>query len=431
MNQLKSLRLSALALILTFVVISCKKDKKPTEVAPRMCFENIDNQKIIDINNFTYTLANEHDQFKTFIGVRAFSLVHLSIHDIFNAIEPKFEQYHYKEKTDVCEPIAAAIESTRVILTDIYPNKKDTIIKVCNEWLNSIEDGEEKAKSMYLGRTVATSYLKLRKNDGHDRQGEYAPMAKPGNYQYTPGYLWVWKPDFALVKPFTLDSLNQFRSPEPPALSSDEYTTSYNEVKEYGEKNSKVRSEEQTNIAHWWAEFGEHSWNRIGRITATEKKLSIIETNRMFALLNMNLYDLYLASFDSKYFYDTWRPYTAIQKGKNDNNPNTIENTKWEPEMKTLPWPEYPSAHAAVGAAGAEIVSAIYDTSNVAFTMESTTALPEAKERHYKSLDKVAADCAESRIMNGFHFRFATDEGRKQGRKIAKHTIKNFLQPLK
>lgn len=431
MHQSKNLHLSLIILIVFSISFSCKKNTKPVETVSRMCFENIDNQKIIDINNLTYTLANGHDQFKTLIGVRAFSLVHLSIHDIFNSIESKYEPYHYKEKTEVCEPTAAAIESTRVLLTNIYPNKKDTISKVCNEWLSLIEDGEEKAKSMYLGRVVANSYIKLRKNDGHDRQGEYSPMTKPGSYQYTPGYLWVWKPDFTSVIPFTLDSLTQFRSPKPPVLNSDEYTTSYNEVKEYGVKNSKERSEDQKNIAHWWAEFGEHSWNRIGRITAAEKNLSVIETNRMFALINMNLYDLYLASFDSKYFYDTWRPYTAIKEGENDNNPNTKGDTSWEPEMKTPPWPEYPSAHAAVGAAGAEIISAIYNTKDIAFTMESVTALPDAKERHYEHLDKAVKDCAESRIMNGFHFRFATDEGQKQGKKIAEHTINKFLKPLK
>ena len=424
-------RFSILALTISCITYSCKKNTKVVEATPRMCVDNIDNQKIIDINNFTYNIANKHDQFKTFTGVRALALVHLSIHDIFNVIEPKYETYHYKEISEVCEPIAAAIESTRVILTNIYPNKKDTIIKVCNEWLSSIKDDEEKAKSVYLGRSVANSYLKLRKNDGYDRQGEYTPMTKPGNYQYTPGFFWVWKPDFSAVKTFTLDSLSQFRSPEPPPIDSEEYAKSYNEVKEYGVKESKVRSEDQTSIAHWWSEFGEHSWNRIGRITAAEKKLSIVETNRMFALINMNLYDLYLASFDSKYFYDTWRPYTAILEGENDNNPNTQGDKKWEPEMQTLPWPEYPSAHAAVGAAGAEIMSSIYGTNNVSFTMKSTAALPNFEEKHYDDLEKADEDCAESRIMNGFHFRFSTDEGRIQGKNVAKHTIENFLKPLK
>lgn len=48
--------------------------------------------------------------------------------------------------------------------------------------------------------------------------------------------------------------------------------------------------------------------------------------------------------------------------------------------MLTPPWPEYPSAHAAVGAGEAEIVSYVYGTANIAFEMESVTALPSAKK---------------------------------------------------
>ena len=255
-------------------------------------------------------------------------------------------------------------------------------------------------------------------------------MTKPGDYQYTPGFDYVWKPDFSVARPFTLDSVSQFRSPPPPDLTSREYAESYNEVKQYGAKNSSSRSEDQTSFAHWWAEFGEHGWNRIGRIVAKDGDLTAMEINRMFALLNMNLYDLYLASFDSKYFYDTWRPYTAIKNGEKDQNPETEPAKEWEPEMVTPPWPEYPSAHAAVGVAGAEIITQVLGTSKYTFSMQSTTALPSQLVRTYHDLDQAANDCADSRIMNGYHFRFATEEGKKQGRQVAKHTVEHYLKKV-
>jgi hypothetical protein len=98
--------------------------------------------------------------------------------------------------------------------------------------------------------------------------------------------------------------------------------------------------------------------------------------------------------------------------------------------MQTPPWPEYPSAHAAVGSAGAEILSAVYGTPEVHFEMESVTALPDGLVLAYDNLDDAARDCADSRIMNGFHFRFATEEGKRQGRVIAKHTLNNYLRQL-
>ena len=387
---------------------------------------------VIDLNNLTYTIANEHDHFYSFIGVRALAMVHLAMHDIFNSTEPTYERYYWKHKIENANPFVASIEATRSILVKAYPERVDTINLVCNSWLEKIADTTGMKAGINFGKQVAGAYIKLREHDGHEKEGDYTPMTKPGDYQYTPGNNnWVLKPDFSVARPFTLDSLTQFRSPKPPSLNSDEYLESYNEVKDYGCKESKFRTQDQTNYAHWWAEFGEHGWNRIGRLTAKETRLPIIETNRMFALFNMNLYDLYLASLESKYYYDTWRPYTAIRNGESDNNPKTKGDPGWEPEMQTPPWPEYPSAHAAVGAAGAEILASIYGTSEVSFTMESVMALPTAKERSYDNLDKAADECANSRVMNGFHFRFSTEEGKRQGRAITKHTIEHYLIPIK
>ncbi|MEM9720515.1 MAG: vanadium-dependent haloperoxidase [Bacteroidota bacterium] len=385
---------------------------------------------ILDINEFTYTLANQHDQFYSFIGVRALSMVHLAVHDILNSIYPQFEAYHFREEADEVDLSAAIISATQSLLTAAYPRRIDTIHQVCTSWSKGLLAGELHNRGIFLGKKVAESYIQLRKGDGHEKKGDYTPMTKPGDYQYTPGFDWVWKPDFSVARPFTLNSITQFRSPKPPALKGQEYAEAYNEVKTYGEKGSAIRSKDETHYAHWWAEFGEHGWNRIGRITAQSQGLKAVEANRMFALLNMNLYDLYLVSFESKYFYDTWRPVTAIRNGASDGNPLTEGDNTWEPEMQTPPWPDYPSTHAAVGASGAVIVSHVFGTHKVPFAMESVTALPEAKVRSYEDLELAAEHCALSRIMNGFHFRFATDKGVEQGRVLARHTVGNFLRKV-
>ena len=413
-------------IFLSFLCFSCLLQENDDRSLDQM-----DNKIVIDLNRLTYTIANEHDQFYTFIGVRSLAMVHLAIHDIFNATDPRYESYSYHDEAPEANPVVAAAEATRIILTAVYPTRTDTINLTCGRWIQSVKESLEKKSGLALGKKVARQLIALRANDGHEKQGDYTPMTKPGDYRHTPGFDWVWKPDFSVARPFTLDSIHQFRSPEPPSLSSTVYTKSYDEVKEYGVKNSVVRSIDQTHFAHWWAEFGEHSWNRIGRITAKEHNLSIHETARMFALINVNLYDLYLVSFDSKYHYDTWRPYTAIREGDQDGNPATIGDKNWEPEMLTPPWPEYPSAHAAVGASGAEIISEVFGTPDISFTMESVTAHPNAPMRHYDNLDQAADDCADSRIMNGFHFRFATEEGKIQGRKVARHTLDSILRPVR
>ena len=411
-------------------LLSCQPKKGTADVKDKSVFRTIDNRLILELNNLTYTIANQHDNFLSFIGVRALTMTHLAIHDAFNAIEGHYEPYTYKGKYPEADPVAAASQAAKTVLSNIYPDRLDTINLVCNRWLTSVREVKKRRLGQELGLQAANTIIKLRKGDGHEKQGDYTPMTKPGDYQYTPEFDWVWKPDFSYAKPFTLDSLTQFRAPEPPALNSQKYAESYNEVKSYGVRKSKLRTEDQTNYAHWWAEFAEHSWNRIGRITAKERNLGVLETARMFALINMNIYDTYLVSFDSKYYYDTWRPFTAIRKGDRDGNELTSGDPAWLPEMLTPPWPEYPSAHAAVGGGGAEIITHVYGTPEVDFTMESVTGLPSAKTRTYTNVFDAALKCADSRVMNGFHFRFATDEGLRQGMNVANYVCRNFLRPV-
>ncbi|MCB0630332.1 MAG: phosphatase PAP2 family protein [Saprospiraceae bacterium] len=416
-------------LITLLVAVSCRST--PEKEAVTQSIDKLDHEILLDLNHFTYTIANEHDQFYSFIGVRALTMVHLAIHDAVNSIDPHYETYVFETEQPRANPIAATVAAARTILSAAYPARLDTIQSVCDRWLQTIADTTGLAEGTMLGNSVARTIIELREGDGHEKQGDYTPMNKPGAYQYTPGFNnWVLYPDFDYARPFTLDSVTQFRSPPPPALDSEVYTASLLEVQEYGRKGSTVRSEDQTNFAHWWAEFAEHSWNRIGRIVAEQRSLSFAETARMFALINMNIYDTYIASLEAKYHYDTWRPYTAIRTGSVAINPATTAEPDWEPEMLTPPWPEYPSAHAAVGAGGAEIVTAILGSPDVNIRMESITALSTAKERTITDLDQAADQCAESRIMNGYHFRFATDEGKRQGRALARHILDNYLLPV-
>ncbi|HTE29984.1 MAG TPA: hypothetical protein VK666_06405 [Chryseolinea sp.] len=419
--------LSFLTPCIVFLFLSCIDDEpnSNSNTSP-----SAGNEVIVEWNRMAYTIANQHDQFFTFTGVRALGMAHIAMHDALNAITEKYRSYAFKEKHPDADPVTACCQAAFEVLISVYPDRKDTLQKELQRWLSAIKNDPAKEKGISLGKQSAAAILNLRLNDGYDANGTYTPTNKPGFYQYTPGHSSVWKPDLSRTKPFALKSVSQFRSPAPPALTSTEYTDSYKEIKDFGRLNSTVRTADQTNLGHWWAEFGEHSWNRIGRITATGQKLPLWETARLFALINMTLYDTYLASFDSKYTYDTWRPYTAVRNANQDDNPATIADTSWLPEMLTPPWPDYPSAHAAVGGAEAEIVSHVYGTPKVSFQMESLTALPAGKTRSYDNLDSAADDCANSRIMNGFHFRFSTEEGKKQGRKIARYIYSNYLEKI-
>lgn len=77
----------------------------------------------------------------------------------------------------------------------------DTIEAVGNQWLASVEEGEAKNIGITLGKLSAEEIIKIREGDGHEKNGDYTPMTKPGDYQYTPGFDWVWQPDFSYTRP--------------------------------------------------------------------------------------------------------------------------------------------------------------------------------------------------------------------------------------
>ncbi len=382
---------------------------------------------IHDLNKLTYTIADQHDHFYSLKGIRTLTIVHLAAHDIMQTKMDTYQPYLVDTTIPDLDVAPAISAMARKVLTDGYPLRRDTIASVIKGWMKS---GREDRESVNFGQFVADQYLDHRRGDGHEKEGDYTPMSKPGDYQYTDGWdEWVFKPDFKVARPFSFEEITAFRVSPPPSLESSRYARDYKEILEYGGKSSEKRNADQTHFAHWWAEFAEHSWNRIARIICKKDVKSADRQARLFALINMDIYDIYLASLESKYYYDTWRPVTAIHHADTDGNDKTVGDQAWQPEMMTPPWPEYPSAHAAVAAGGAEIVIETLGSSKVDIEMSSVTAPRDRPQRRIKDLRAAAEECATSRIMNGYHFRFATEEGLRQGRTIATHVLQNFLQP--
>src|SRR5437764_757851 len=82
----------------------------------------------------------------------------------------------------------------------------------------------------------------------------------------------------------------QFRPAGPPALTSAQYATEYNEVKSLGRATGSTRTADQTQIALFWADGAgtvapPGHWNEIAQKQAISHHLSLEETARMFALL--------------------------------------------------------------------------------------------------------------------------------------------------
>jgi hypothetical protein len=88
------------------------------------------------------------------------------------------------------------------------------------------------------------------------------------------------------------------------------------------------------------------------------------------------------------------------------------------------------SAHATGCSAAFETLRRAFGN-HVSFTMQTLTAPPGMPTRRFASFRAAAAECADSRVLLGWHFRYATDAGLTLGRAVAKSLGDNSLQPLR
>jgi hypothetical protein len=365
------------------------------------------------------------------LNSRINTMMHIAIHDAINSIEPKYQTYIYNGIHADANPIAAAAIAAHTVLEKHFPEQKELLDERLSESLADIDNGASKTAGIEAGLAAGNAILELRAEDGafENPIGTTEPSEEPGVYQMVPPFDFVYGEFWAGMEPFGLHSPEQFRSIPHPALDSQKYADDFNEVKLIGELNSQQKSEDQVFVGKFWYELSEIGWNRIARIVSNEQELDLHSTARLFALLNIALGDSYIAGFESKYYYNFWRPYTAIRGAGLDGNSLTEPDQEWEPAEPTPPVPDYPSTHSALGNAAAKVLASILGD-NTGFTVESTTGVPADQPRSFSSFSEAADENADSRVLAGLHFRFACDAGQQLGDDVADWVIANHLKPL-
>jgi hypothetical protein len=276
----------------------------------------------------------------------------------------------------------------------------------------------------------AAAIINARANDNMLVFGEYElqdPL-EPGDYRFVPPLEFVYRPAFGDSTPFAIGSGAEFLPGPPPVLTSWRYALSVNEVKAFGRLNSRFRSHDQTNLAAWWLEFNEMQWGRIMRQLTETQRLGLLDAVRMFALASMANIDATVAVWYAKQYYDVWRPIHAIGLADTDSNPFTEPDPTWVGEHIVPPLQEYPSAHAIQCHAIERTLRSFFGSDHVSFSTQSSTALPTNPVRSFTRLSAAATECAESRIMAGFHYRFSVNVGASMGHTVAERVTGTQLR---
>lgn len=401
---------------------------------------------LISWNEKLLAAAEAEDGFLTLKGLRSVAMAHAAIHDALSAIHGRYRLLVGVAAAPGADSLAAAARAGFAIAVDQYPKRRAEWELELQSWLARVPDGAAKGLGVAVGDAAALAILESRRGDGWDREVEYRwqPMA-PGVYAEFTAHSgtpagFVFGAGWAKARPFVLASPDQFRSPPPPPIASEAYTRAFREVRRLGAFESPARTRDQTHLAFWWKEFVESSHNRLAREVVGEENLDLVEAARFFALLEMSIYDAYVAVFDNKFHYNHWRPYTAIRWAANDGNPDTEPDPEWDNAHRhTYAFPSYPSAHGTASAAAMAVFAATFggDRPVVMTTREVDRAGPfsgkipvDPVTRSFPSFAAAAEECALSRIYLGIHFRYDSEEGTRLGRAVGTYVVEHALRPV-
>lgn len=398
---------------------------------------------------------------------RAMAIVHIAMFDAVTAITGNYRSYTgVKKKKGSISFSAAVAQAAHDTLVALYPSQRATFDSDLTSELSRVRDRRMRARSVDLGRRAAAAILARRKGDGSEIPEphlgtDYNTTESPGHWQQDPisQIPVVLGAHWGECRTFVLASTQQFRVAPPPDITSDEYTTAYREAQLVGGDGlttPTIRTPEQTFIGTFWAYDGTPAlcapprlYNQIAVHISDQLHLGVINLARLLALVNTAMADTAFSVWESKYYYDFWRPITAIRQSDTDGNVATVADANFTPlgapasnlngPNFTPPFPSYPSGHGAFGGALFETLRRFFGTDNISFTVVSDEFNGLTKDRQgdvraymprsFSNFSQAEEENAQSRIYLGIHFAFDKTAAVAQGRAVADYVFDNAFRP--
>jgi len=317
---------------------------------------------------------------------------------------------------------AAIAAANRAVLTKTVPSQQAAIESAYQAALASIPEGKAKSDGIAVGEKAALAVLALRSNDAASKPESYRPVTSPGVYVTTVSTVGSQWPE---RKPWLMTRPDQFRPGPPPALTSELWARDYNEIKSIGDKSGAHRTAEQTAIARFWETTQPPIYQGIVRSAAQADGREVTQNARLFASVGQALDDSYIAVFDAKYFYNFWRPVTAIRNGDKDGNDATERDASWLPFVDTPMHPEYPCAHCILSGALATVLEAEF-RGRALPTLSTTSSTADGATRSWSKLEDFTQEVANARIYDGVHYRNSTEVGTSMGKKVGALAVAKY-----
>ncbi len=284
------------------------------------------------------------------------------------------------------------------------------------------------ARSVAYGDTIAARVLVWAGKDRFKQRSglpKYSVTREAGRWVPTPpAYMDAVEPNWGTLRPFVMDTSNQFRPAPPLAFDSSRSSRFYREMREVYDVGKGLTAEQRAIAAFWDCNpFVMHvqghtmfatkklspggHWMGIARGVSVQTNADILRSAEAYTMTAIALADGFLSVWAEKFRSNVIRPETMI---------NTYLDENWQPLLQTPPFPEYTSGHSGISSAAAVVLTQVFGDS-LAFT-DSTEVAYGLPTRSFTSFTAAAREASMSRLYGGIHYRRAIEEGQVQGRKV-------------
>ena len=375
------------------------------------------------------------------------------------------------ERTEANTQIAIAF-ATYVALLDQFPGLHDHIrSRFADAGFDPDFVSHDPVTPEGIGRLAAEAVIAARHDDGANQLGDEAGsdgtpysqyiMYRPANHPNvildadrwqpipasdgmggTAVQSWL-TPHWYRVETFGLESSDQFRAPPPPLVGSEQLEA---EAMQVEAMNANLTNEEKALVEFMRdgpASTGQSGhWLQMAQVVSCRDRNDLDTDMRMFfAVANVSM-DAFIASWDSKIYYDTSRPWTLIRHYRGQEvieawggpGQGTVEvsATDWHPySPRTFPTPPfggYPSGHSTISAAAADTLRRFTGDDAFGYSVEvQAGAMTEPGYMHapvvldFPTFTETAEMAGISRLLGGYHIMADNVEGLAMGRRVSAH----------
>ena len=421
--------------ILLFVgtLVGCSKPTKHIEISPEQFHQSVD--KVVEIMI--------HDIFSPPVASRIFVYPNIAAYEILTQKSEKYKTLNglLKEYTPIpkadstkqvnleLSALIAHMELSKSLIfsEDRFEKLQDSLY---TQWEDTNKEEYEQSKAYAMS---VVDHIKTWMNS--DNYAQTRTMSKftvdtdnPSRWQPTPpAYMDGIEPHWNEIRPFLLDSAQQFKPEPPPEFSLEKDSKFYQELMEVYDTSKTITSDdsEEVEIAKFWdcnpyvsvtkGHFmfatkkispGAH-WILIVKLVTRKVNSDVEETINAYTKTSIAIADAFISCWDEKYRSNLIRPETLI---------NQHIDPDWLPILQTPPFPEYSSGHSVVSGAASVILTKLFGDN---FYFEDDTELAFGLPiRSFKSFYEASSEAAISRMYGGIHYRAAIENGLEQGKRI-------------